>query len=296
MRFFLAHNGVDVFIYNPLQTGESINYGQPYLEYFDSEEALILRLGELGQTFIPRTYYISYNNDGAMKYGLLTDDVNIYEYSFLEYFATETEMRNRITLIIHNKQNVAWNDTRTLALHKEYPYLTNTNYKLIQLDNLEGMRREIPISDRGLKGEKKYYKGDTLIWSSEKKYWFQDETIDGFVRIIKLYSVSGDVMDTWQVIGNLSSDDKQLFNKRRRELIFEYLKGRQPELFNLVYGFFTQEVNDYVMVGGDNLRNVLIDAKDNHPAQIVRDTLSLVVQTPSGANVTVLDGVLAELI
>jgi hypothetical protein len=50
------------------------------------------------------------------------------------------------------------------------------------------------------------------------------------------------------------------------------------------------------MVGGTQLAELLIDAKDNHPAQVVRDTLSMIVTTPSGQEVTVLQGVLAELI
>ncbi len=49
MRYFLAHNGVDVFCYGHLEEGSEVATGQPNLEYFNTLEELILRLKEYKQ-------------------------------------------------------------------------------------------------------------------------------------------------------------------------------------------------------------------------------------------------------
>lgn len=184
-----------------------------------------------------------------------------------------------------------------LALHVLYPELAALPYKLIQLDNLEGIKRDSTLADKGLKGEKKYKKDGKIIWSSEKKYWFQpDGYADGFRRITKLYKMNGQVADSWEIFYELSDDDKEFFKKQQRELIFEYFKSQQPELFNLLYSFFKEEIDRYVMKDGPELAATLTDAAENHPVQLVRDTLSTVVPTQSGGSVTVLQGVLAELV
>jgi len=51
-KFYLAHNGVDVFHYSSLQENQIVTTGQPFLEYFETEQELIDRLLELGQEFI----------------------------------------------------------------------------------------------------------------------------------------------------------------------------------------------------------------------------------------------------
>jgi len=184
-----------------------------------------------------------------------------------------------------------------LALHVLYPELANMPYKLIQLDNLEGIKRDSTLADKGLKGEKKYKKDGQLVWSSERKYWFQEDGYaDGFRRITKLYKMNGQVADSWEIFYELSDDDKEFFKKQQRELIFEYFKSQQPELFNLLYSFFKEEIDRYVMKDGPELAATLTDAAENHPVQLVRDTLSTVVPTQSGGTVTVLQGVLAELV
>jgi hypothetical protein len=184
-----------------------------------------------------------------------------------------------------------------LALHVLYPELSALPYRLIQLDNLEGIKRDSTLADKGLKGEKKYKKNGQLVWSSEKKYWFQpDGYADGFRRITKLYKMNGEVADSWEIFYELSDDDKEFFKKQQRELIFEYFKSQQPELFNLLYSFFKEEIDRYVMKDGPELAATLTDAATNHPVQLVRDTLSSVVPTQSGGTVTVLQGVLAELV
>ena len=193
----------------------------------------------------------------------------------------------------------------TLALFSEYPELEGLNFKLLQLDNLEMIEREVALSNKGLKGEKKYYRNGKLIWSSQKKYWFEQDSDykDGFIRTIKLFSLSQKILHQWEVRVKLSLDDRQLFLKQQRELIFEYFKSQQPELFNFLYAFFSKEINDYIMADGETLRNTLIDAAENHPYQnaeniyIVRVTLNqeIPTQTP-GVTTTVLQGIIDELI
>ena len=49
MRYFLAHNGVDVFCCGQLEEGSEVVTGQPYLEFFDELEGLTTRLTEYNQ-------------------------------------------------------------------------------------------------------------------------------------------------------------------------------------------------------------------------------------------------------
>jgi hypothetical protein len=51
-KFYLAHNEIDVFHYSNLQENQIVTTGQPFLEYFETEQQLIDRLLELGQEFI----------------------------------------------------------------------------------------------------------------------------------------------------------------------------------------------------------------------------------------------------
>lgn len=48
MRYFLAHNSIDVFHYGELNEGQVISTGQPNLEYFDNLNILKERLAEFG--------------------------------------------------------------------------------------------------------------------------------------------------------------------------------------------------------------------------------------------------------
>lgn len=206
------------------------------------------------------------------------------------------------------QEEISLINSQTLAISK---YLDG-DYRSMQLDNLVGIRRASTLSDKGLKGEKKYYFGGELIWSSEKKYWFEENAPNpnGFVRIIKLFNVDGSIGDTWSVSVDLSEDDKQAFQKERRTIIFEYFKSQQPDLFNLLYTFFSKEINDYIMIGGTVLNETLTWAKDNHPyignlptangtltdVPVVQIVLSQEIPTQSGGTTTVLQGILDELI
>lgn len=46
MRYFLAHNGVDIFCPGELEDGAEVVTGQPYLEYFYTKEELASKLKE----------------------------------------------------------------------------------------------------------------------------------------------------------------------------------------------------------------------------------------------------------
>ena len=188
--------------------------------------------------------------------------------------------------------------TALLSLHVEYPETTAMPYKFIQLDNLEGIERDAALSNKGLKGEKKYFKNGTLIFSSQKKYWFELDAVytDGFIRTLKVFNVLGNVIDAWEVKVKLSDDDKQQFRKQQRELIFDYFKSQQTQLFNFLYAYFAKEINDYVILGGSALADTLINAIDNHPSPEVRGTLASLIPTQSGQTIRVLDGILYELV
>ncbi|MFN7014558.1 MAG: hypothetical protein ACK4ON_09860, partial [Bacteroidia bacterium] len=123
--------------------------------------------------------------------------------------------------LINKRENEAWVESATqedraavagelLALHYCYPELTGHDYKLLNLDNLQDIWRDTALADKGLKGEKKYYREDTLVWSTQKKYWFELDAPyqEGFVRTIKLFKMNGEVADSWSVKVKLTDDDK----------------------------------------------------------------------------------------
>jgi len=238
-----------------------------------------------GECFEPNYYDAIPESDGIHAY---TEDLPTENYIKKHYNAqTRVFYEGASSEIIGNR----------LALHVLYPELESMPYKLIQLDNLEGIKRDSTLANKGLKGEKKYKKDGQLVWSSEKKYWFQpDGYPDGFRRITKLYKMNGEVFDSWEIFYELSEDDKEFFKKQQRELIFEYFKSQQPELFSLLYSFFKEEIDRYVMKDGTELATALTDAATNHPVQLVRETLSMVVPTLSGGTTTVLQGILDELV
>jgi hypothetical protein len=229
------------------------------------------------------------DSNGVKLFNVLDDDyIPADGQTVVDFIADATLTEEEIQAI----------DETKIQLFESYPELNGLNYKLLNLDNLPDIKRQETLANKGLKGEKKYFKGESLVWSSEKKYWFEPNPInpDGLVRIVKLFSKAGTVIDTWSVYQNLTDDDKQFFLKKQRELIFEYFKSQQAQLFQLLYAFFSKEINDYVMIGGTALADTLIDAKDNHESPVVRGTLAMEVPTLSGGTTTVLNGILAELV
>lgn len=193
----------------------------------------------------------------------------------------------------------------TLALINKYPELQGMNYRLLQLDNLAEIQRLEPISDKGLKGVKKYVKDGVLIWSIETKFWFENDSNfpEGVVKTVKLYDIGERVVDSWTKKVNLSADDKEVIRKEQRERILSYFKSQQSDLYNFLYSFFKSEIDDYVQTGNKaKFESILVWAKDNHPYQdenenyIVRLTLSQEIPTQSEGTTTVLNGILEELV
>ena len=202
-------------------------------------------------------------------------------------------------------EEIAEQTLSKIALHEKYPEVQGMNWQLLQLDNLPGIQRMEPISDKGLKGIKKYQKDGVLIWSIETKYWFElDSTFpEGVIKTVKIYDLGERVVDQWQKKVVLSEDDKEAIRKEQRERILSYFKSQQSELFNFLYAFFKNEIDEYIRTGDkQKFEDVLVWAKDNHPYQdenqnyIVRLTLSQEIPTQSEGTTTVLNGILDELV
>ena len=51
MRYFLAHNGLNVFHYGKLELNQEVVTGQPFLEFFENENDLINRLNHFNQNY-----------------------------------------------------------------------------------------------------------------------------------------------------------------------------------------------------------------------------------------------------
>lgn len=202
-------------------------------------------------------------------------------------------------------EEIAEQTLSKIALHEKYPEVIGMNWQLLQLDNLPGIQRMEPISDKGLKGIKKYQKDGVLIWSIETKYWFElDSTFpEGVIKTVKIYDLGERVIDQWQKKVVLSADDKEAIRKEQRERILSYFKSQQSALFNFLYAFFKNEIDEYIRTGEkQKFEDVLVWSKDNHPYQdenlvyTVRETLSLEVDRASGGTTTVLNGILDELV
>lgn len=196
-----------------------------------------------------------------------------------------------------------------IALHVCFPELSSADHRYIMFDKLAGIKRRDALSNKGLKGKYEYEKDGQLIWSIETKHWFENDSDfpEGIVKIAKLYTIGGAVVDQWKSYFSQTADGKQSILKQQREMILSYFKGQQPELFNMLYTFFATDINNYVAVGNkDAFQSVLTNAKDNHPYFVdvegllvypVRETLSMVIPTQiEGVTTTVLEGILAELV
>lgn len=202
-------------------------------------------------------------------------------------------------------QEIAEIQNSKIALHEKYPEVIGMNWQLLQLDNLPSIERMEPISDKGLKGIKKYKKDGVLIWSIETKFWFElDSTFpEGVIKTVKVYDLGERVIDQWQKKVVLSADDKEAIRKEQRERILSYFKSQQSALFNFLYAFFKNEIDEYIRTGDkQKFEDVLVWSKDNHPYQdenqnyIVRLTLSQEIPTQSEGTTTILNGILDELV
>lgn len=166
-------------------------------------------------------------------------------------FTEFSEIPNSVDYVIIAKtptpEEIAEQTLSKIALHEKYPELQGMNYRLLQLDNLPEIQRLEPISDKGLKGVKKYVKDDVLIWSIETKFWFENDSTfpEGVIKTVKLYDIGERVVDSWTKKVSLSADDKEVIRKEQRERILSDLKSQQSELFNFLYTFFKTEIDEY---------------------------------------------------
>jgi hypothetical protein len=240
----------------------------------------------------------------ANKYRIVKENGGSYEVANIEDIPNGVTYET-IEIIELTEEEIAKIENSKVALFEAYPELVGMNYKLIQLDNLEEIKRLEPISDKGLKGVKKYVKDAVLIWSIETKFWFEDDAtyLDGVVKTIKIYDKAERVVDSWVKRVELSSDDKENIRKVQRDRILTYFKSQQEQLFQFLYMFFKDEINNYIAVGNkDAFEAILNDASLNHPYQdgggnyIVKLTLLQEVTTQSGGTTTVLQGILDELV
>ena len=61
MKYFLAHNEIDVFHYGKITEEQQITTGQPILLFFETEQELIDKLQE---------YNVEYNTNTSIELGL----------------------------------------------------------------------------------------------------------------------------------------------------------------------------------------------------------------------------------
>ena len=249
-----------------------------------------------------RPYAQTSREDFAQKYlAEGCEEVSVlYNGNFVDPIWNGTEWIEGAT-----SQEITEIQNSKIALHEKYPEVIGMNWQLLQLDNLPGIQRMEPISDKGLKGIKKYQKDGVLIWSIETKFWFElDSTFpEGVIKTVKIYDLGERVIDHWQKKVVLSADDKEAIRKEQRERILAYFKSQQSALFNFLYAFFKNEIDEYIRTGDkQKFEDVLVWAKDNHPYQdenqnyIVRLTLSQEIPTQSEGTTTVLNGILDELV
>ena len=64
-KYFLAHNEIDIFIYNTLLPGCNVESGQPFLEKFNTLNQLQNRLIELGQVWVDPNQEIELTPDAC---------------------------------------------------------------------------------------------------------------------------------------------------------------------------------------------------------------------------------------
>lgn len=186
---------------------------------------------------------------------------------------------------------------RRLTLLEAYPHLINRDVTLIQMDNLHLLVRETPLSDKGIKRIKNYKYNDLLVWSIESIYWFDVDDLrrneGGIVKIHSWYDANGEVVVSNSRFIPMSNEDKEKELKYFRENAINYLKSANSDLFNLLYGYFKDDILNYINVGD---KNTLEAALTSSTEPIVVGTLNYEIPTVNGGVTTVLQGILAELL
>ena len=120
-----------------------------------------------------QTYSLTWINDNLNNFingALVSEWILVDEYleNFVSPIWNGTEFIEGAT-----PEEIAEQTLSKIALHEKYPEVQGMNWQLLQLDNLPGIQRMEPTSDKGLKGIKKYEKEGVLIWSIETKFWFE---------------------------------------------------------------------------------------------------------------------------
>lgn len=59
MKYFLAHNNIDIFHYGSITEEQIITTGQPYLEYFEELKSLVERLEFFNVSYVENSNFIS---------------------------------------------------------------------------------------------------------------------------------------------------------------------------------------------------------------------------------------------
>lgn len=146
----------------------------------------------------------------------------------------------------------------------------------IQLDQLMGLTRLEPISDKGIKPARNYVRGNVLVWSiQDVDYISNTDNPKRTETIIKIYNNKNDVAFSWvSKIKLLRPEDISKELKIRRENIMNYLQGNAPSYYEFLFNIFRNEAEIWKELGGDILVNSLIDASQNHSDTLVITTLN----------------------
>lgn len=184
-----------------------------------------------------------------------------------------------------------------LAICSVYPNFINKDVTLIQVDNLNKLVRTTPLSTKGIKGIKYYKYNNDIIWSIESIYWFEVEKEqhdpNGIVKIHTWYNKAGEPHLVTKRFIPRSNEDKELDLKNFRNNAINYLKSAQPQLFSLLYGYFSTDIINYINLGD---KEILENALNSSEDPTVIATLNYELTLPNGSNITVLQGILAELL
>ena len=75
MKYFLAHNSVDIFHYSEINENQVITTTQPFLKYFDTLEELKNELSSFGVVYEENNIYIDNSNNLNNTFELFDEDV-----------------------------------------------------------------------------------------------------------------------------------------------------------------------------------------------------------------------------
>ena len=265
-----------------------------YKKYeFPNQETFNIALEELGYTPDNMVILGDLTGNGRFYVDILWTNYNNIWVEYQIYPGVDTSH----TFLGRNDYQYNTEINLQLALLDAYPHYVNKDVTLIPMDNLHNLIRRTPVSTKGVKNRKEYYYNDSIVWSIESVYWFEVEKPDhndgGIVKIHTWYDKSGSPLIITKRFIPISDEDKARELKIFRENAILYLKSREPQLFNLLYGYFRNAIRDYIDVGDkDTFEQKLL----NFPDPTVQLIFSQEIPMLSGGTITVIDGILAELL